>query len=61
MVEIGSVEVEEGVGSKLVSSVASGVEMGGGVRAYIDVDKASYDEEVNARRGFGNTKLDRVV
>ena len=54
-------EVEEGVGSKLVSSVASGVEMGGGVRAYIDVDKASYDEEVNARRGFGNTKLDRVV
>ena len=61
MVEIGSVEVEEGVGSKLVSSVASGVERGGGVRAYIEVDKASCDEEVNARSGFGNTELDRVV
>ena len=54
-------EVEEGVGSKLVSSVASGVERGGGVRAYIDVDKATCDEEVNARSGFGNTELDRVV
>ena len=54
-------EVEEAVGSKLLSTVASGVERGGGVRAYIDVGKASCDEEVNARSGFGNTELDRVV
>ena len=47
--EIGSVEVEESVGSRLVSSVASGVERGGGVRAYIDVGKARCGEEVNAR------------
>jgi hypothetical protein len=61
MVEIGSVEVEKSVGSRLVSSVASGVERGGGVRAYIDVDKARCGEEVNDRSGFGNTELDRVL